>query len=801
MAKKINSNLNLLEEIKTLGEELAGCISTGIDADVLTDKSGRYKLACIILESFPHAVCMKDAQGRFLVCNSAMLSLMNVNDPRNLIGRTEFDFKNSSEAQIWHDTEQKVIKTIQPCIDSHLPVTDSKGNQKLYLVTIVPITGASENVSAIMEVSYEATEQITAIKTLEESEKRYRTLFEGAAEGILLADVQTRCFRFANPAICQMLGYSESELKSLRVDDIHPKEELNKMFAMFSSCIKDKKSTGMDMPFLCKDGSIKYFYGSSTTIILDSRQCRVGFFTDMTKLKQAQQELGRIQKHLQLIFQNSFDGINICEVDTELNKRRLIFCNDKFVEMSGQSREELMAADNLNIFLLGPSKETRSYWDQCILDQVPFTAQASWIRPDKKENYFELTASAIKIDGRYYIVGVDRDITEQIKNHKQLKEAEARYRTLVERLPAILYVAALDENSTTLFISPQVKDVLGISPEQYKQNPDTWRQRLYPKDKERVMRELNECNSSGKTFCCEYRMFNSVGEIVWFRDEAAMVTDDSGKPLFLQGVMLDITDRKKVENELEHIKEDLESRILKRTFDLENLNKHLRSLAGELSLAEERTRRRIATMVHDSIGQNLGLTRIKLQTMINSPRIAEPFKEELKTISNLVAQMIDSARSLTFEISPPVLYELGFDAAVEWLLRQSRDRDGLITDFKSDGQSKKLEENLKVFLFQAVRELLINVTKHAKASHVDVSIKGAKSELCVNITDDGKGFDVEKKSSQAQNISAGFGLFSIRERIRLLNGSLVIQSKPGYGTKVMLKVPLIQNRSKKRGKK
>ncbi|MFA5554815.1 MAG: PAS domain S-box protein [Phycisphaerae bacterium] len=801
MATSANSKIDILNEIRILGEELIRHSVKAGDLSGVSGENNKYKLACILLDSFPHAVCIKDTSGRFLACNKAVQQLMQADSINQLIGKTEKDFIPDSEAQLWRKIEQDVLKTGQTAFDCEVPVTDKNGVQKCYLVTVVPVFDDSNRIAALIAVSLDATKEIQAIRNIDESERRYRTLFEGAAEGILMADVQTRRFYFANPAICKMLGYSESELKSLRVDDIHPKEEMDKIYAMFSQFVKEEKSTAIDIPFLCKDGSIKFFYGSSTTIALDARRYRVGFFTDMTKLKKTQQKLDTTQKHLQLIIDNSFDGISICEFHTKLNKRRLVFCNNKYVEMTGRSREELMAADNLNDFVSDRvNQKTKDYWYQCILKQIPFKGQTSWIRPDGKENIYEWAAAPVVIDGRYYIVGVDRDITEQIQKHKQLEMAEARYRTLVEQLPAILYVAALDENSTTLFISPQVETILGIKPQQYKVNPDVWRERLHPEDKDRVMKELVQAHSHEQPFSCEYRMINFSGKIVWFRDEASIVKDQNGKPLFLQGVMLDISDRKQAEHDLEQIKSELETRIQQRTIELEGLNKQLRSLAAELSLAEERTRRRIASDVHDNIGQNLALARIKLQSLAESSQ-NEAAKEELKNLSNLLTKTIESTRLLTFEISPPVLYELGFDSGVEWLLRQSRQRDRLITDFDTDGQTKQLDENIKVFLFQAVRELLINVAKHAKAKHVDVSIKQVDDKMNICVADDGTGFDIGKKLPLKENMATGFGLFSIRERIRLLNGSLAVESKPGFGTKIIMTVPLKTNGSKKRNKK
>jgi len=216
--------------------------------------------------------------------------------------------------------------------------------------------------------------------------------------------------------------------------------------------------------------------------------------------------------------------------------------------------------------------------------------------------------------------------------------------------------------------------------------------------------------------------------------------------------------------------------------------KQLRSLASELSLAEERLRRRIATDVHDHIGQNLAISKIKLDSLAQSISSAE-HSGALEEIRDLVAQTIESARSLTFELSPPVLYDLGFEPAMEWLVRETRRRHGLSAEFADDGQKKPLDNNIRILLFQAVRELLHNVVKHAQARNVTVSTRRLDDEICVSVEDDGVGFNVSEAGSYEYR-TGGVGLFSIRERLGHVGGRLDIESGPGLGTRISLVAPM-----------
>jgi signal transduction histidine kinase len=218
---------------------------------------------------------------------------------------------------------------------------------------------------------------------------------------------------------------------------------------------------------------------------------------------------------------------------------------------------------------------------------------------------------------------------------------------------------------------------------------------------------------------------------------------------------------------------------------------NLRSLASALSLTEERERRRLAGYLHDQIGHTLALTNIRLGELQKraGSQAAEAPREELKKISSLLEQAIRDTRSLTFRISSPILYELGLEAALEWLCDEVQQEHGLAVRFAADGQPDSLKEDVRVLLYQAVNELLVNVVKHAQAHNVEVSLRREGGNLKVEVGDDGVGFQLPVTEARHRE-GRGFGLFSIRERLRPVGGLLEVQSAPGAGTHVSLTVPL-----------
>ena len=242
---------------------------------------------------------------------------------------------------------------------------------------------------------------------------------------------------------------------------------------------------------------------------------------------------------------------------------------------------------------------------------------------------------------------------------------------------------------------------------------------------------------------------------------------------------------------LAHTNNELDQ--LARAFDemaetLEKRAVQLRSLASQLSLAEERERRRIAVDLHDRVGQALALSNIKLG-MLRQLECSAEFSELVDEISNFIEQAIQETRTLMFEISSPILYELGLEAAVRHLTERVGRQHGMVTACEYDQAPKPLDDDVRVLLFQAVSELLVNVVKHARAHHVTVRIWRDKGRIHVTVDDDGAGFDVSEVAS-TQTLMGGFGLFSIRERLNSVAGEFVIESEHAHGTRATLIAPL-----------
>lgn len=263
---------------------------------------------------------------------------------------------------------------------------------------------------------------------------------------------------------------------------------------------------------------------------------------------------------------------------------------------------------------------------------------------------------------------------------------------------------------------------------------------------------------------------------------------------------------------LVHARETLALQVAERTAQLEAANRVLsaqvielqdanrriedfqrlqQQLTRELSFAEVRERREIASELHDHIGQALAYIKMQI-SQFQSNAVFCGFEGTISEIMSLLDGTISYTRNLTVQISPPVLNEFGLAAAIEWLADQFREEHRLkVTVDRTQYKGIAKGEHADV-LFKSVKELLTNAARHSGASSVLVTVSGAEQRIKITIADDGCGFDAQQWQETVA-FSKKYGLFSVRERIRLLGGEMSIQSAANAGTTITLEAPLAAN--------
>ena len=367
----------------------------------------------------------------------------------------------------------------------------------------------------------------------------------------------------------------------------------------------------------------------------------------------------------------------------------------------------------------------------------------------------------VKDSGRQYLQllpAIVKRVLQEERTLREKRQAESKYRSLVEQIPAITYIAALDAPDKLLYVSPQTR-LLGVAPDAWLADPEARLSQIHAEDRERVQREFEHSRLAGEPLRCEYRMLTRSGKVLWFSDWACLVRDESGKPLFLQGVMTNITFAKQKEQQL------LESREL------------MRSLARHQVDVREEERSRIARDLHDELGQML--TAMKLEVAMPSARYHDDppeLSEKLRSLLALIDSTMDSVRAIAADLRPPVL-DLGLVPAIEWQAQEFRRRTGIACELALEDGDIELETERATAVFRMRQETLTNVARHARATQVEITLTRDQGMLQLAVEDNGVGM-----LAHPPHAKKTFGLLGLRERALMVGGEVGIDSRPGRTT-------------------
>ena len=345
------------------------------------------------------------------------------------------------------------------------------------------------------------------------------------------------------------------------------------------------------------------------------------------------------------------------------------------------------------------------------------------------------------------------------------------YRTLVEGVPAVLYIDEPDDASTPRYTSPQIMDVLGYSPQEWNGDASLWMKQLHPEDRAAAVEAHHASNRARERFFAEYRLYAKDGRLVWLRDEAAPVFGEEGQLLYWRGVMLDITEQKEAESKLRWSLE-----VLRRTLQ------QRRELAARLGSAQEEERRRIAADIHDDPVQVMAAVDMRLQLLAGRPHAAT--SEELLDIQQTVRESIVRLRSLLFELRPLALDREGLVSALRLYLEHTGEPGWTFEVL--DGLTAEPVPELRATLYRIAQEAVGNARKHAEAHHITIAVATAGDGVTIRVTDDGKGFD----PGRVERPEPGhLGLTTMIERAELVGGWCRITSSPGSGATIECWLP------------
>lgn len=360
------------------------------------------------------------------------------------------------------------------------------------------------------------------------------------------------------------------------------------------------------------------------------------------------------------------------------------------------------------------------------------------------------------------------------KQTAEFTSIEDRYLKVSEY--ALEYFWEIDKNGKFIYISPVIVQILGYSPDEIigeKSIFDFCAHFENTESKDFLTSHFAQReNFTGNEILCSHKNGNKI----WLTISGFPIFDGNNNFAGYIGVNHDITRRRMAEEaNMVHLEK------------INDYQKKLKNLYYELTIAEEKERRKIAEYLHDGLGQTISIAAIKLSSIARG-ELTQAVKKTLEESAELLRNAINESRTLVYDLSPPILYELGLIAAIKWKLEQIEKENSIIAVFRSKEYTIKLGTNTKILIFRIVCELLNNTIKHACASLITVEVMNNTQNIVVKVIDNGKGFDLSSGSTLSE--LGGFGLFSINERLDALQGSMEIDSEPSKGAKITLTVPI-----------
>jgi PAS domain S-box-containing protein len=620
------------------------------------------------------------------------------------------------------------------------------------------------------------------VKDRQNREGRYRQIAETAHLGMWLIDREGRTI-FVNPRMAEMLACPHEHLAGAGLYEFCFPDDVSKVRIQLGNNFRGL-SDQFDFRFRRGDGSTLSVLAETCPFDVGGGGANYALWVcaDITARKRSEVDLREAWERLQYALESAdmvaWDWSPESDVVIQsTNASRVLNLPPGSTLHSGK---EYFA-------MIHPEDQPRvvAAVQRALRDQGDYHEEFRLVLADGTVRWVADHGRVTMVDGSKSarMNGVIRDITQLKTRETALRESEGRFRATFHQ--AAVGMCLMGPDGRFLQTNERMCELLDMAESEL-----TMRNLFdvtHPDDREANRKLMNRLLLGGAgNISLEQRLVRRDGSPVWVSMYLALLLDAGGRLEHVIGVIQDIHARKIAEHQLQQLNADLEQRVAARTRDLVHSQNRLRKLASDLSLTEERERRRIAGELHDYLAQLLVATRMKLNQ--TRPWRSTKYAATLGEVDRMLDQALTYTRTLVAQLSPPVLYQFGVPAALKWLGDQM-ERHGLRVRTHIGGERLSLSEEEAVLLFQSARELLLNVVKHAGCPSAEMRLEVVAGNLHLTVRDDGRGFDstAVRDSSASGNT---FGLFSIRERMESLGGRVDIATAPHQGTKVTLVMPL-----------
>jgi len=377
---------------------------------------------------------------------------------------------------------------------------------------------------------------------------------------------------------------------------------------------------------------------------------------------------------------------------------------------------------------------------------------------DGRELPVEISLSPVQTTEGAFVTAVIHDVSERKKAELALREHKERLRLLLETTNAIPWETDAKTWKFT-YVGPQAVKLLGYPLECWLET-DFWVDHMHPEDRAWAVDYCLNASNQNDNYEFDYRMIAADGRSVWLHDIVNVVRQD-GAPVVLRGFMIDVTEQKQIEESL-------------------------RALSARLLTTQEEERSRIARELHDDFNQRLAILAMDIERLAGQqPAARKDLSDGLESLLRRTKELSSDVHRLSHQLHPSVLQHLGLVAATKIFCEELSNHNGIHIELVHHGVPRSLPGDVALCLYRIVQEALRNVIKHSGAESARVELGGTAAELTLQISDDGTGFDPE--SAQTRR---GLGLLSMRERLRLVSGTISFERAEPAGTRIEVRVPI-----------
>jgi PAS domain S-box-containing protein len=615
-----------------------------------------------------------------------------------------------------------------------------------------------------------------ALAELQESEARFRAIFESSPTGIGVMGLDGRVLDM-NPAMCRMYGYAREELVGQTPTLVTYPEDATRSAELFEEVTTGKRNYYWDVRrYVRKNGEV--FWAQATMSMVRDPEGQplylVGMVTDISEQRRALAQLQESEARFRAMYENAALGVVILDVDT-------------LTIRANPAAQRLLDDPNLSVVLndlhefISPQYR-EAEWEQ-IDDLVhgrrdTYTTEHHYERPGEEVRWAHITLSAVReADGRLrHLVAMMEDITERRKAEATLQESEARFRAILDNAAVGVAVMTLDRRIVQA--NPTAVRLTGYAPDELQALDPS----LLAVEADRYLdRDLFQELVTGKRnqYLVEKRYHRKDGGQFWGRVNFALVRDGAGKPLYTIGMIEDITEEKRAAERLAaqeaEYRQTLERRIAQRTEELNEANERLREKAAQDAVTAERTR--LARDLHDAVTQTLFSATLIADVLPELWRMnpAEGLRR-LEELHQLTRGALAEMRTLLVELRPNALVEVPLPTLLRQLAEALAGRARLSIQVSAEGQ-RRLPADVQIGLYRIAQEALNNVVKHAKATQAVVTLRLGEM-VRLTVADNGAGFD------PATVTADHLGLRIMHERADAIQARLTVYSEPGEGTQI-----------------